>query len=91
MAEIKIKSNNLTTEIEKLNKLSEKINSSNISCPETIGGGRTVQEIEKLGKLYQKIYKQVGVLVSDTASFMKNVNESYQSSDNKAASSMVVK
>lgn len=85
MKEIKINSNNLTAEIQKLEELKNSINNSNISCPATVGGGTSIQELENIGKLYKSLHNQLGILVSSTASFMENVNQSYQSSDNKAA------
>lgn len=85
MAEIKINTGNLTAEIGKLKELKNSINNTNILCPATVGGGTSIQELEDIGKLYKSLHNQFGILVSSTASFMENVNQSYQSGDNKAA------
>ena len=85
MAEIKINIANLSSEIENLKNLKIQIDNSNIACPNTIGGGTTVTELEEIGRLYKQIHSDFGQLVFNTALFMENIKTSYQESDQKAA------
>ncbi len=86
MAEININREELNAQIEKLKSLQTKISSSNISCPVVDGGGSTVQKLEDIGVKYKKMHSNVYELVSQTISFMENISQSYQKSDDKAAS-----
>lgn len=85
MAEIKINSANLDVEIVRLRILKQKIASSANNCPSVVGGGTTIQEIEKLGNKYKLLHEKVELLVDNTISFMNNVNSSYIASDEKSS------
>lgn len=85
MAEIKVNSNNLSFEINKLRVLKQKIAAAAQNSPSVIGGGTTIQEIQNIGNKYVLLYDKVELLVDNTIAFMNNVNTSYVSSDKKAS------
>lgn len=55
MAEINIKITELNNTITKMKNLQKKSKSVNATPPATVGGGKTVNEIEEIAKLYQKL------------------------------------
>lgn len=86
MAEIKINIDNLEAEITKLKTLSESIASKKEKCPETVGGGSSIQQLENIGIAYGKIHEQIATLVANTADFMKSVRDETVKMDNQIAS-----
>ena len=88
MAEIKIKINALNDSITELKNLKTACQDWDTTCPETVGGGQTVNELESMGTLYKNLNTHFINLVSNTISFMENVKTSYEESDNKAARSI---
>lgn len=85
MAEIKVKISEINSAITKLQRLQSRCNSRNTTPPTTVGGGKTVNELEDIADVYKSLNTQFGVLVSNTISFLQNVKDSYVSSDTKAA------
>lgn len=86
MAEIKIKIHALNDSISDLKNLRTQCQETKIVCPKTVGGGKTVNELESIGELYKSLNNHFINLISNTISFMENVKASYESSDKKAAS-----
>lgn len=91
MAEIQIKINKLSESITKLGSLKESCQSWNTTCPETIGGGQTVNELEGLASLYKSLNVHFIDLISNTILFMENMKDSFEESDNEAARSISAK
>lgn len=85
MAEIKIQINELNNEIEELKELRSKCSSRKTKPPATVGGGKTVNELEDIADIYVSMNNSFEILISNTISFLENVRDSYVSSDSKAA------
>ena len=85
MSEIKVKITELNNAITKLQGLKSRYESIRIIHPVPSGGGRTVNEIEDIAKVYNILENDFEELVSNTISFFQNVRDSYKSSDIKAA------
>lgn len=85
MAEIKINIVELDSSINKLQSLKSKCISNQKSVPPTVGGGKTVNELEDIAELYQTINSSLETLIANTISFLSNIKDSYVSSDQKAA------
>lgn len=85
MAEINIKINEISNAISKLQGLQSRCVFVNIAPPSTVGGGRTVNELEDIAAAYKSLNIQLEILISNTISFLQNVRDSYISSDEKAA------
>ena len=85
MSEIKINIDNLDYEISELKALAEEIKSKGIERPAVVGGGTSIQALEDIGLTYEKIQGQLGILVSNTASFMQNVRDTAVEQDKKIA------
>ena len=88
MAEIKVKVTEIDNAITKLQRLKTRCNTRNTTTPTTVGGGKTVNELEDIADVYKSLNSHFGVLVSNTISFLQNVKDSYASSDTKAANKM---
>lgn len=88
MAEIKIKINALNDSITELKNLKTACQDWETTCPETVGGGQTVNELESIAALYKSLNTHFIDLVSNTISFMENVKTSYESSDQEAAAKL---
>lgn len=56
-----------------------------IVAPTTIGGGKTINELENLAVVYKMLSTDFEELVANTITFLQNVKDSYVSSDAKAA------
>lgn len=85
MAEIKVKITEINNSITKLKNLQSRCNTRNTTPPTTVGGGKTVNELEDIADVYKSLNTHFGVLISNTISFLQNVRDSYTSSDTKAA------
>ena len=88
MSEIKVNIENLEGAISKLNNYAKNWASNPSTPPATIGGGKTVNELEELAKIYEELNDHMVLLASNTATFFTNVKNSYQESDHKAASNI---
>lgn len=88
MAEITVKTKALEDAISQLKTLKDTCLNHDTKSPSTVGGGLTVNELESMADLYKSINTHFLELVANTISFMENVEASYISSDQKAASSM---
>ena len=86
MAEIKIRITELDNAIERLRALQTRCDSMNTNPHSTVGGGKTVNELEAIAEVYKLLNGHFGILISNTISFLENVKDSYVSSDSKAAS-----
>lgn len=85
MAEINVKITEINNAISKLKALHSKCNSRKTTPPSTVGGGKTVNELENIADIYKSLNRDFGELISNTISFLENVKDSYVSSDTKAA------
>ena len=91
MAEIKINTSKLDDVIKRLGVLEKNWNANDTKPPVTVGGGKTVNELEELAAVYQNLNSHMAALASTTAAFLKGVKESYQESDQKAAKNITGK
>lgn len=91
MAEIKIKISEINNAITSLQGLQSRCSSRDTTPPETVGGGKTVNELEKIADTYRSINTQFEGLISQTILFLENVRDSYVSSDTKAANKIANK
>lgn len=85
MAEIKVNITEINSAITKLQGLKSKCNSRDTTPPATVGGGKTVNEFENIANIYKTLNCNLGELISNTISFLRNIEDSYISSDTKAA------
>ena len=85
MAEIKINISELNNSIGKMQSLKSKCISNQKTAPKTVGGGKTVNELEAIAEQYRTINSSLEILMSNTISFLSNLKDSYISSDQKAA------
>jgi len=88
MAEIKISISDLESAVTKLNGYAASWAANNTTPPATVGGGSTVNELEKIAQLYKDLNSHMATLASSTATFFSNIKDSYQESDQKAASNI---
>lgn len=58
--------------------------SNDTRCPGTLGGGKTVNELEELAQIYKDLNNLMVSLASNTAEFLSDIKESYEESDRKA-------
>ncbi len=85
MAEININVTEINNAITKLQGLKSKCCSRSVTPPATVGGGKTVNELEDIADVYKTLNHDLGELISNTISFLENIKNSYVSSDVKAA------
>lgn len=91
MAEIKIKVSEINSAITRLQGLQSRCNSRNTTPPATVGGGKSVNELEDIADVYKTLNTHFEDLVSNTVSFLQNVRDSYTSSDTKVANKIANK
>lgn len=85
MAEIKVKVSEINNAITRLQGLQSRCISRNTTPPATVGGGKTVNELEDIADVYKTLNTHFEDLISNTISFLQNVRDSYTSSDTRAA------
>lgn len=85
MAEINVKITEINNAITKLQNLQKRCNYADAKAPTTVGGGWTVNELETMADVYKKINISFGEMIANTISFLRNVEDSYDASDKKAA------
>ena len=88
MAEININLLVIDNAISKLQALKSKCVSAKTAAPTTVGGGQTVNELEKIAKQYQDIDLHLELLVGNTISFLTNLKSSYNKSEQKAVKNL---
>lgn len=91
MAEIKVKVSEINNAIIRLQGLQSRCSSRSTTPPATIGGGKTVNELEDIAHVYKTLNTQFETLLSNTISFLQNVRDSYTDSDTKAANKIAKK
>lgn len=91
MSEININIVCLKDAITQLSNLRKNYVDYKILCPDTIGGGLTVTELNNLVKIYNNLDNCFIQLLNSTIGFMENVQESYENSDKKAANKILGK
>ncbi len=85
MPEIKINISNLGNAVIRLNNMAANWSARNTAPPKTVGGGKTVNELEEIAQIYTDLNSNLVTLASTTASFFSNIKDSYEASDKKAA------
>ena len=75
----------LNQAIIRMNTLKKNWASNNVTAPTTVGGGKTVNELEEISQLYKDLNNLMVTLASNTAEFLTDVKEGYEESDRKAA------
>lgn len=85
MSEINLKITEINNVITKLQALQSKSSSMNTASPATVGGGKTVNELEDIADTYKKLNNCLEDLISNTVSFLQNIKDSFVSSDTEAA------
>ena len=73
MSEINIKISELDAAITNLQSLKSACDGINTIAPTTVGGGKTVNEIENIASVYKSLNIHVGDMISNTISFMQNI------------------
>ncbi len=91
MAEIKINIAEIDNAITKLKALKSRCRGMSTTAPSTVGGGRSVNELEAMASVYKATHTSLGTLIDNTISFLQNVRDSYASSDTKAAAGIAKK
>lgn len=91
MAEINVNVTEINNAITKLQGLQSECNSRNTTSPATVGGGKTVNELEDIANVYKKLNTHFEDLLLNTISFLQNVRDSYTASDTKAANKIANK
>ena len=86
VSEINIKISELDVAIANLQSLKFACDGMNSIVPTTVGGGKTVNEIENIASVYKSLNTCVGDMISNTISFMQNIRASFITSDSNAAS-----
>lgn len=89
VAEIKIEVSEIDNAITRLQGLQSRCESRKTAPPVTVGGGKTVNELEEIANVYETLNSHLNDLISNTISFLQNVSDSYISSDVNAASTIV--
>lgn len=88
MAEININLTELQNSITKLQSLQSKCASENVAPPSVIGGGNTTNELEAIGNLYKALSDDLTTLISNTAAFLQNVKDSFETMDEAAGTTL---
>lgn len=88
MSEINVNIVKLNSGIARMQRLQSKCSGTKTAKPATVGGGKTVNELENMAGTYEKLNVHLEKLLSNTTSFLENVRDSYISSDEKAGSAM---
>lgn len=91
MAEINVNLTEIDNAITKLHELQSECNSRNTTPPATVGGGKTVNELEDIANIYKTLNTHFETLLSNTISFLQNVRDSYTASDTEAANKIANK
>ena len=91
MAEIKVKVSEINSAITRLQGLQSRFNSRKTTPPTTVGGGKTVNELEDIADVYKTLNTHFEDLITNTISFLQNVRDSYTASDTKAANKIANK
>ncbi len=85
MAEIKVKVSEINNAITRLQKLQSRCVSKNTPPPTTVGGGKTVNELENVADVYKDLYTNFEYLIANTIAFLQNARDGYVVSDTEAA------
>ena len=85
MGELDIKLNPITTAINELNNLKRICDAAKKAPPTTVGGGKTVNELEEIGKQYQTINGHLSLMISSTIMLMKKTRNEFETSDKRVA------
>lgn len=86
MATIDIKINALESAINELKSVKQSCDGAKKIPPTTVGGGKTVNELEEIGKLYQTMNGHLSMMISSTISLLQKTKDGFQTDDKTAAS-----
>lgn len=86
MATIDIKINTLESAINELKSVKQSCDGAKKIPPTTVGGGKTVNELEEIGKLYQTMNGHLSMMISSTISLLQKTKDGFQTDDKMAAS-----
>lgn len=86
MATIDIKINTLESAINELKSVKQSCDGAKKIPPTTVGGGKTVNELEEIGKLYQTMNGHLSMMISSTISLLQKTKDGFQTDDKTAAS-----
>lgn len=86
MSEINIKIDVLENAINELKSVKQECDATKKTPPETVGGGKTVNELEEIGKLYQKMNEHVSLMFESTILFLQKTKDGFEKDDQDAAS-----
>lgn len=81
MTEIDVKINLLNEGIAELLSLQRACDHSKSSPPGTEGGGKTVNELEEIGKIYGIMFDHFSELISSTVTFLETAKTGFITSD----------
>lgn len=85
MAEINIKLSELTQAISELQLLRQACMDSKKNPPDTVGGGKTINEFESITKVYKTLNDHFAEMISSTILFLQKSKEEFESGDKKSA------
>lgn len=74
----------LDNAIKRMASLTTKWSGNSTLPPVTVGGGKTVNELEEIAKLYQEMNNSMVSLAANTTAFLNSIKESYEESDRNA-------
>lgn len=86
MAEINIDVEKLNSKINKLKQIESRIQNINMKPDSVVGGGESIEVLHSISKQYEIIQQSMLTLINDSINFFENVENSFVSSDNTAAS-----
>lgn len=86
MATIDIKINTLESAINELKSVKQSCDGAKKLPPTTVGGGKTINELEEIGKLYQTMNGHLSMMISSTISLLQKTKDGFQTDDKTAAS-----
>lgn len=86
MATIDIKINTLESAINELKSVKQSCDGTKKTPPATVGGGKTVNELEEIGKLYQAMNGHLSAMIGSTISLLQKTKDGFQTDDKTAAS-----
>ncbi len=86
MGTIDIKTQQLESAINDLYSIQQKLNAAKKAPPSTIGGGKTVSQLENIGKIYQDMNQHLSMMIDSTILMLKNAKEGFETSDSSMAS-----
>ena len=85
MSTIDIKINVLDSAINELANVKRTCDGFKKTPPSTIGGVKTVNELEEIGKLYQTMNDHLSAMIGSTITLLQKTKDGFQTNDQTAA------